>query len=269
MTTINFKISYQHGDADSHRLDMYDAAVSLQGFAKALSITTHALLNDGEIRHKGNKVDGATIFINPSKKGSFEELITIIINSPEATIGVSVVSSAFWDLIKWTWSKTLEQAYEPQTPFVKKMQERIEPFIGEMEEALEIPLEQAHRPIKQCSEMTISLVRPRVGDIVTLDSETLKSVSIKTEDNLLQGIVGNVTKYNILSGSGRFYDDELEHTVSFKISDNLSKEKREFLTWSMHHAQSSNGGKVELDVKRVTSAKGVLKRYIIHNIKLA
>lgn len=59
MKTINFKISYHNGDASDGRLDMYDASVSLQGFAKALAITTHALLNDGEIRKKGNTINGA------------------------------------------------------------------------------------------------------------------------------------------------------------------------------------------------------------------
>lgn len=268
MKEIHFKIVYNHGDANQHRLDMYDAAVSLQGFAKALAITTHALINEGEIRRKGNKAEGAQIFINPSRKGSFEELITIIINNPEATIGVSVVSNAFWDLIKWTWSKTVEKYYEPETPFVKRLNDRTEPFIGDIEEALEIPLEQAHRPIKKCEDMTISITRPRTGEVITLDAETLKSVSLQTENNLLKNIIGNVTKYNIISGIGRFYDDGIEHTVSFKIPDNFPSEKRQIFTWSMHHAQNGDGGKIELEVKRVKSAKGVLKRYLIHDVKI-
>jgi len=216
MKPINFKISYHNGDAKDGRLDMYDASVSLQGFAKALSITTHALLNDGEIRKQGNRLNGAKIFISPSRKGSFEELITLVITNKEA-IGASVASSAFWDLIKWTWSKTIDLDYEPKTPHVKKLEERIEPFIGEMEEALEIPLEQAHRPIKQCEDMTVVLKRHRVGNVIKLDCNTLKSVSIRTDSNITKNITGNVTRYNILSGIGRFYDDDLERTVSFKM----------------------------------------------------
>lgn len=100
MSEIHFKISYKNGDADDHRLDMYDASVSLQGFAKALAITAHALLNEGEIRHKGNRAEGAKIYINPARRGSFEELVTIIVNNPEATVGVSIVSSAFWDIFE-------------------------------------------------------------------------------------------------------------------------------------------------------------------------
>ena len=264
MKPINFKISYHNGDAKDGRLDMYDASVSLQGFAKALSITTHALLNDGEIRKQGNRLNGAKIYINPSRKGSFEELITLVITNQDA-IGASVAAAAFWDLIKWTWSKTLDLNYEPETPHVKKLQDRIEPFIGEMEEALEIPLEQAHRPIKQFDDMTIVLKRQRIGNVIKMDSNTLKSVSIQTDSNVTT-IIGNVTRYNILSGIGRFYDNELERTVSFKIPENSGSSQRRRITWSLHHAQEEGGGKIQLSVKKIISAKGVVRRYLVQKV---
>lgn len=264
---IKFKISYHKGDATDGRLDMYDASTSLQGFAKALSITTHALLNEGEIRKKGNKIDGAKIYINPSRKGSFEELITLAIENPVAmSIGTSVVANVFYDLVKWTWSKTLELDYQPETPHVKKLEARLEPFIGEMEEALEIPLEQAHRPIKQCEEMTIVLKRQN-SNVVRMDSNTLKSVSIQTESDITTGITGNITSYNILSGFGRFYDDALEKTVSFKLQDDVTSTQKQYLTWSMHYAQNGDGGKIKLEVKRVKSAKGVTKRYLVYKVE--
>ncbi|ELB2250057.1 hypothetical protein QNZ72_004514 [Vibrio parahaemolyticus] len=270
MKEIKFKISYKQGDANDGRLDMYDASTSLQGFAKALSITTHALLNDGEIKKKGNKIDGARLYIHPSRKGSFEELITLAIEEKVAlSIGASVVANVFYDLVKWTWSQTLDKAFEPTTPQVKKLKERVEPFIGEMEEALEIPLEQAHRPIKQHEDMTISIVRTKVGDVVTLDQNTLKSVSLSTEATLMTGIQGNITRYNILSGFGRFFDDQLDRTVSFKLQDSVSSNQKQLLTWSMHHAQNGDGGKIKLEVKRVLSAKGAVKRYLVYKVEQA
>ncbi|WED28123.1 hypothetical protein L3V77_07820 [Vibrio sp. DW001] len=270
MKEIKFKISYRKGEAHEGRLDMYDASTSLQGFAKALSITTHALLNDGEIKKKGNRIEGAKIYIHPSRKGSFEELITLAVEEKVAlSIGASVIANVFYDLIKWTWNQTLDKTYEPATPHVKKLHNRVEHFIGEMEEALEIPLEQAHRPIKQNDDMTISIVRTKVGDVVTLDNNTLKSVSLYTENNLITEIIGNITRYNILSGFGRFYDDELERTVSFKLQESVSSNQKQLLTWSMHHAQNGDGGKIKLEVKRVMSAKGAVKRYLVHKVAQA
>lgn len=267
MKPISFKISYHNGDAAQGRLDMYDASVSLQGFAKALSITTHALLNDGEVRRKGNSIKGAQIFINPSRKGSFEELITIAVNNQAAlAIGTSVVGAVFYDLLKWTWSKTVEKAYEPTTPHVRRMQERIEPFIGDMEEALEIPLKQAHRPIEKFDDMVVVIKRPRLGEVFRIDNETLQSVSVETEPNIIENIVGNVTRYNILSGIGRFYDDQLEHTVSFKMPENSTRYQSTLITWSLHHAIDQGEGKIRLSVKRVVSAKGSVRRYLVQSV---
>lgn len=264
MTSIPIKISYHHGDAENGMLDMYDASVSLQGFARALSITGHALLNDGEIRRKGNRIEGGRLLISPPRRGSFEELITFVITNKEA-IGASIAAGAFYDLLKWTWSRTLDLAYKPQTPHVRKLEDRIEPFIGEMEEALESPLEQAHRPIRQNEDMVVSVRRARAGEIIRLDQDTLASVSLHTDENIVQ-IVGNVTRYNILSGFGRLYDDNLEKTVSFKILDDVPTTQKQLLTWSLHYAQTDHGGKVVFHVKRVISAKGVAKRYLVHGI---
>lgn len=268
MKKLNFKISYHNGDAADGRLDMYDATVSLQGFAKALSITTHALLNDGEIKKQGNKIKGAKLYINPSRKGSFEELITLAVENQAAlAVGTSVIGAVFYDLIKWTWSKTLDLNYTPETHQVKQLENRIDPFIGEMEEALEIPLEQAHRPIKQCEDMTIVIKRPRHADhVIRMDNETLRSVSIQTEPNVISNITGNVTRYNILSGIGRFYDDELEKTVSFKMLETAGSSMRRRITWSLHNAQDEGEGKVSLEVKRVVSAKGVVRRYLVQKV---
>lgn len=269
MTTITFAIKYHYGDAEQGRLDMYDAAVSFQGFAKALSITAHALLNDGEIRRKGHRLEGGELYINPSRKGSFEQIVTFVITNNEA-IGASIAAAAFYDLIKWTWSKTLDLAYEPETPHVKKLAERIEPFLGEMEEALEIPLEQAHRPIKKNPEMVIALKRQRAGDVIRLDTETLQSVSLQTESQVTENIQGNVTRYNILSGYGRFYNDSLGKTVSFKVEDDVSSMQKQLLTWSMHFAQETEGsGKILIDANRILTAKGIVKRYIVSNIQQA
>lgn len=269
MTSITFGIKYHYGDAQDGRLDMYDAAVSFQGFARALSITAHALLNDGEVRKKGHNLKGGEIYINPSRKGSFEQIVTFVITNKEA-IGASVAAAAFYDLIKWTWSQTLEAAYEPETPQVKKLAERIEPFIGEMEEELESPLEQAQRPIKKNNEVIISIKRQRVDEVIRLDHETLEKVSLQTEDHITKNIRGNVTRYNILSGHGRFYDDELNRTVSFKVGNDVSANQKQFLTWSMHCAQETEGeGKLLFEARRVLTAKGVTKRYLISHIEQA
>jgi hypothetical protein len=116
----------------------------------------------------------------------------------------------------------------------------------------------------------ITVKRQRVGEIIRLDAETLVHVSLKTELEVQKDIRGNVTRYNMLSGYGRFYDDDLERTVSFKIEENISSVKKQYLTWSLHHAQQTEGaGKILVDAKRVVTPRGGVKRYLITDIKQA
>ena len=137
-----------------------------------------------------------------------------------------------------------------------------------MEEALETPLEQAHRPIKKCNDMVIVIKRNRIGEVVRLDAETLKSVSIQTEQAVIRNISGNVTRYNILSGIGRFYDDNLGKTVSFKLEESASSSQRRRIHGHFIMLKSWSR-KISLDVKRVVSAKGVIRRYLVQNVARA
>ena len=277
---IRSKVSYHGGDADQGYLEIYDAGVSIHGFARALAITSHALLNDGAIRRRAERAHGAEIRLIAPRRGSFEWEIVIALSSAAASgIGTSVAAAAFWDMVKWTWSKAIGGDAEPHTPHVRRLarnlEERDEPhigdlgeiFIGEMSEALEVPLEQAHRPIRAEAGMRIIYSRPRVGPVVRFDQDTLDYVSSRTETDEAQPIVGNVTRYNVLSGFGRLYDDEIETTVSFKVAGEVPGVEKQHLTWSLHEFAQGNPGKLTFDVVRVVNRQGLTKRYIVHGIR--
>lgn len=70
MSELRIKFHYEHGIADTGRLDLYDAAVALRGIARASSIITHAYLN-GEIRTHGDGAEGAKFYIDTPKRSSF------------------------------------------------------------------------------------------------------------------------------------------------------------------------------------------------------
>lgn len=267
MKSIRMKVSYHHGDAAEGRLSLYDASVSMHGLARALAITTHALATEGEIKKRGDQARGVDLYISTPRRGSFVEIITVVFSSEVVqTIGTGVLAAAFWDLVKWSWSKTVDKETEPETPTVRRLQERSEPFIEELQEALEVPLEKVHRPIKSNDDMVLSVERPRGGQILRLDRDTLSAVSLQYDDNVDRGIRGNVTRYNILSGYGRMYVDDRESTVPFNLSDEIPSQQKELLTWSMDQANRGNDGKISFDATKVMSAKGNIKRYVIHEV---
>lgn len=268
MKELNFKISYSGASADEGLLDIYDASVSTHGLARALSVTTHAFINDGQIRKRAERVAGAKVYLHPPKNGSFEELVTIIFNDPVVqVVGASVITTAFWDFLKWTWSEALGHHHEPETPFVRRLSERVEPLIGEIGVALESPMASLHRPIQNAANMEISISRPRVGEMMRLDHKTMAYVSIREEGEQEEGIIGNVTKYNILSGYGRIYIDQLERTIPFDLDTEVSAVEKEFLTKSSHDRNRGLDGKISLKASRILTGRGELKRFKVYGVE--
>lgn len=268
MKELNFKISYSGASADQGMLDIYDASVSTHGLARALSVTTHAFLNDGVVRKRAERVTGAKVFLHPPKSGSFEELVTVVFTDPVVQIiGSSVITAAFWDFLKWTWSEAVGGSHAPETPFVKRFEDRIEPIVAELAVALESPMAELHRPIQNAANMEISISRPRVGEIIRLDQGTMAYVNILDEGAVEPGIIGNVTKYNILSGYGRIFVDEMNRTVPFDLYPTVTAPEKEFLTRSSHDRNRGLDGKISLSAAKVLTGRGELKRFKVQSVQ--
>lgn len=251
---LKFKIAYQNGVADQHHLDMYDAAISYLGFSKALNITVGAILNK-QVKVKGHHSGGIRVYLETSKKGSFEQLITVAF---ENTLVAGVTTSAIWEGIKYVWGSLLNQA---QAAPNKQIMDRIEPIFDELLQAIETPLQEAHRPIVNDDKIKVDLTCGRKKDAITFDKSTLKAVSEKVSEKIEEGRIGNITKYSNISCIGRYFDEDLDKTVPFH-SEALSKYEQELLTWSLHESNKDiTKGKLRITVIPIKTATGKLKRY--------
>lgn len=268
MTELKLILHYDGGTASDGRLEIYDAAVSLRGLSRALAITTHAFLNEGEVRRRAERAEGAKIFLQPPQRGSFQEIVAIAIESGAvSTIGYSVIGAAFWDFLKWSWSAAVGRESEPSTPRARKLRDRIEPVMGELTDALESPLQELHRPIQRDRAVTIGVHRPHVGRVITFDSRTLDFVTSTEEGEVVENLSVNVTRYNILSGYGRFFDDQEQRTISFRLTDDLSSAEKQLLTWSLDQRNRGRDGKILVDARRVTNARGDVLRSIVSAVR--
>lgn len=263
--TLKFKISYQNGTADHHHLDMYDAAISYLGFAKALNITIGAILNK-QVKVKGNQSGGIKVYLETSKKGSFEQLVTIIIQNPEVSASSVILGasgSALWEGVKYVWGGLLNQV-QPKPP--QKIMERIEPILGELQQALETPLQEAHRPISNDENLKVEVTCGRKPGTINFDNSTLKVISEKSSDKI-EDRTGNITKYSNISYIGRYYDEDLDKTIPFH-SEALSKYEQGLLTWSLHESNIDiTKGKLKISVIPIKTVTGKLKRYEFVNVE--
>ncbi|WMN06613.1 hypothetical protein QYS48_33070 [Marivirga arenosa] len=270
MHEVKLNIRYTGGDADNHKLNLYDAGASIHGLAKALAISTNALLKNGEIRSRTSSIPHTKFYLHPPRKGSFIELVSVFFDDPAVQlIGSSVIGAAFWDMLRFSWYGTSGKDPQPIERIPKKIIKENELFPSEMADALEKPLAQFQRPILNSSEMKIEVKRPRMGTIMTFDKDTLDHVSTIVDSGEKENIKGNVTKYNIITGYGKFYDDELKKTIPFNNSKDLSYKESNNLTWSMHNAGESWTGKILIDAKVTNDNTGNVRRYEITGVRKA
>ena len=158
MAELKIKFHYEHGIADSGRLDLYDASVALTGIARSISIVTHAFIN-GEVRTHGDAAQGAKFYINTPKRGSF---------TYEATIWIAgaVSSGIFYDFVKYAFNEAVGKI-DQNGNYSAALAKRIEPIIDELPAILESPLSDIHRPIRKEPVMTLEVTRPR-GEVFGL-----------------------------------------------------------------------------------------------------
>lgn len=256
MSELRLKFHYEHGAADAGRLEIYDASVALRGIARATSMVTHAYLN-GEVRTRADAAIGAKIFIDTPKRGSF------VYEASIWTAG-ALTSGVFYDFIKYAFNEAVGRVQEPDD-HSRALDKRIEPTIGELPAVLESPLEEIHRPIRQDREIVLTVARPRGEELAVFDSDSLRYLQPSTVP-APHDISGNVTKYNSLTGWGKFFDLIEKRTVSFSIDLGSPERTRSLITWSLHENNMRRTGLLYLDAEAVVAPTGKIKRYIVRRV---
>ena len=264
---VSLILRLEGGIADEGVLDAYDAANIITGLARAVNLVAHSFANNEEVRTKNQSAKGAQAFIHSSRKGCFEEQIDIKFDARTTKkIGKTVLTNVFWDYLTWTLSASVGVDFSPTTPYVKKTSESKEIFIHEVADALESPMFLIHKAIARDSSIQVFLNRPRVGDTLKLNTETLDYVTTREIQSDSEYILGNVTKVNVLSHFGRLYSDEEDKVISFALAHPDDHRLKGLSLKSMQEHNDGLPGKVHLRVKKIVSAHGVVKRYIVEDI---
>ena len=79
---LNFTIKYDSGSSDFNGLDQYYGSQSLFGISQVLMISLNAFLNR-EIITQAPSAKGFRLVLGTSKKGSWEQLIQLVVTDPK------------------------------------------------------------------------------------------------------------------------------------------------------------------------------------------
>lgn len=264
---LSLTIRFEGGEADKGRLPIFDAATAIHGLARSLNVVTHSFANNGALRKRGDGTKGASVYIQPPIKGCFEEQVDIEFGKGICKkIGETVIVGHYWDYLLWCWSSAVGIEHEAKSTYVQKLLRDEDAKIYEIASYLESPMEELHKPISTDASMTLVLARPYVGDQLTLNHNSLAYVSTREETVEQEVISGNTTKFNIITGFGRLYSDDLRRTISFQMSESTTSSMKQLVVASMHDSIERNGKKIKFLVTSVINAADQIKRYHVHGV---
>lgn len=267
---VSALLRVEGGTADDGILDLHDGARTIMGIARGINIASHAFANDDQIRTRADGAHGVQTFIHSSMKGCFEERIDIRFHPKTIKkIGPSKLVNSFWDYLTCCWSAALGLPFKPETPFVEAAIRRDSEFIHEIADALESAMRELQRPITTDETVSITLARPRKGDVLTMNSHTRDFVTVREVKSEKRTIQGNITRFNVLSDFGRLYSDDDGKVISFEISGSSGTRVKKLVVDSMARRVDGRTGKLILKVSSVESAQGIVKRYVIHDAQQA
>lgn len=261
-------LRYEGQEAERGELNLYDSSESLKGLALTLGRVVHSFVNGNKIQKKGAHPHNADVFHKAAKKGCFEQVVEIEFQDAVVDfMGSRKVVWNFWDYLQYSVATAIGEEYEPSTDYVKSLAESdLSPF-EEIAESIEEPLKRLHRPILKKSVSTASFVRDDKDVIIFNESSALYVETTNVQDKL-EHFVGQVTRYNLNTGHGRAFVDELRRIVPFKIPEfELNEIAHRAATASMNDKANRQGGERVLVARRVLNSPGVTKRLVIEQIR--
>ncbi|MBY8609598.1 hypothetical protein K7N18_32780 [Burkholderia arboris] len=262
-------IRYDGLSAESGSLGLYDSAEALSGIATLINRVSHAFANDNEVRDRmSNPRDVVTSMVG-AKRGCFEYVIGVDFSEQTVEkIGKSVVVKHFWDYLNLSIQLAIGIEAESDNPYVRKIANAEDTPFEELAIRLEQSLKDLMRPISTEGAESVTLNRPYSGDLLTLGIDEYEYVSASDEDEKIRHWNGNVTKYNILTGYGRAYIDEIRKTIPFNIVEFEGNQRaHRAATASMNErAGEEADGKRIFVGKKVVNSAGRIKRLLISEI---
>jgi hypothetical protein len=267
---LPFLIRYVGGYADARRLDFYDGADSLFGFAKALQLTNHYLIT-GNVAFQAPRARGAKLYMLTSRSG--KQIVQLVLEHPKTAVwfmqqGYSVAKLGarhVYDFTRTVFSRTVGKKVTPETDLVRAIEAKHAPDLNVLSEAIDGPLKDAHRTIGQSSTTTQlgSLDKP----FVTFDQQTFDYVRTRIVSKKIEEIHGTIAAYNVNSRRGRVFDPAEGRTIPFEPDGDVRLKDTTPLTWSLYQQDRGRDGTIHLEVRRMLTLNNETKKYYLRTCR--
>ncbi len=281
---IKMSLIFEGNEADSNRLDMYDAAQAMMGFQRSLALTTHLVLN-GTVITQAPALKGAQILSAPPEAGSWKTEAFIL--GALLTAGTAPQNSVVGHLMYSGYDYVISQSlgfhvdYEKtlQAPYaeLKKNRDNDLPIIEQSQfnsviEKCEYSIKEMHRPIVKSGTAQRATILFRTDKVQMplnnpLSEVTFNNMRSSSEDEEPVMVRGKVSSYNLNTYKGRVFVPEEGRPISFNLAYgeefSLSVAKITSSLQANAKDRSSDSSTVVLRAYKTFTRSGLLKSLLV------
>lgn len=177
-------VVYFGGNADDHRLDLYDASASYYGLARTLAILGHYYVKGEIIAHAPKSA--MHLFITPPEEGSFKQVIL-------AAAVAGIVGAPFTVFAERVINSWLPEPQPELQQIVRLLKEQNE-LLRRQEHKLAIPNTAEEKQLREIEQCLASKQE---------DLQTLRSITTKSFRDIYRPVGRSVDSVGIVAGGGR------------------------------------------------------------------
>ncbi len=269
---IPFRLKLTGDTSDDHQFQGYDGYMALAGFAWTLALVTN-YAETGKIRQRGDFLGRDAVRASAPTEGSILADFTVwlqqnpaeILGLTGAGLGATASSALLYDLVRRVISRNLGQDDSHQSPqFTQLLRGRsgdIEALVARVEPAIR----QTHAVIGKGATRMQILGGHNI--INTYNEDTRDYVKLNVEDPKEIEKDFSVAAFNVNSGYGSVFDNNLGRTIPISMSREVLRKVNSIFTWGLDQYANKTGGRVIMKYTRILAMDGTPKRYIVLTAK--
>jgi len=251
------QIIFQGGEADAHRIDLYEGSESLAGLARASTLVAH-YISTSQVRFRAPYSNQLQYYLTGAQDGSLTILISEIsriANEAQAAAARMRASRLLGRVVRRATGQ------EAEGPLTVDGLDIPAGDIDALAEAATPGLQRAHRWIDQGNKSIT--IRPGHGQEFNFNTETkeyLEAEEVSPQEDIQDVSVGAL---NVNSRNGRVFFHDLGRTVPFWVPRDATDRTIPTLSRYLTQYAEKTGATVNIRFRRVRYPDGRLKRLIV------
>lgn len=274
MINLDMDVVVGHGQDDFEELEMTSGIKVFSGASDITQITASTILDDS-VPKKSTSIHGLRNIFKHTFDGSFGQKFCVRIEDPEKITRFNEIGkTVFFDVMSYYISKGMGEVHNLTNQASIDLANELEPLERTLLNRIQDPIENMHRTVdKQGYNVLLRRRTPQRKIIIAkMDSATLYNINIEHESP--QPVQENViiTRFNMLTGTGRLLLDRQSDSIAFRHALNwehvLQSQKNKF---SRNLDVNNRGGRdafipITISAIELRNHIGELKTYIIQEV---